>query len=200
MDELLGFIALSGALSPLMLWIPVCLLVAVVVSKRSTRGVYRLLIGLVAFAITFTLPLADEIAGRIYLNYLCKTQGGFKVYHTVELPEQSWNKDGEPLFIKYPPHSNSKVDGTLDISVLPDYGHDHELEKYSSVFDIQLYRYWYFDKKTNEILAEGRFFSSGGGWLNRTFSSNYGISCDRKGQPNNKAKVLSIFVPMKTTQ
>ena len=200
MDELLGFIALSGAFFPLILWIPVCLLVAVVVSRLSTRGVYRLLIGLVTFAITFTLPLADEIAGRIYLNYLCKTQGGFKVYHTVELPEQYWNKDGEPLFIKYPPHSHSKINGTLDFSVLPEYGLDHRDEIYSSIFNILLFRNWYFNKKTNAILAESKFFTWEGGWLSRTFNSNSGVSCDTSGQPNNRANVLSIFVPMKKAQ
>jgi hypothetical protein len=155
---------------------------------------------LVAFAITFTLPLADDIAGRIYLNYLCKTQGGFKVYHTVELPKQYWNENGEPLFIKYPPHSHSKVNGTLDFSVFPEYGLDHRDETYSSVFDISLFRYWYFNKKTNQVFGENRFFTWKGGWLNRTFSANSGVQCDTSRQPNTKGKILSIFVPRKTTQ
>ena len=200
MNELLGFIALSGAFFPLILWIPVCLLVAVIVSRLPAQGANRLFIGLVTLAITFMLPLADEIAGRIYMKYLCHRQGGFKVYHTVELPEQYWNEDGEPLFIKYPPHSDSKVNGTLDFSVLPEYGHDRRDETYSSVSDISLFRYWYFDKKTNQILAENRFFTWKGGWLNRTFSPQSGDSCDTTGQPNTKAKVLSVFVPIKKTQ
>ncbi|MGB7933199.1 MAG: hypothetical protein WCH04_13420 [Gammaproteobacteria bacterium] len=204
MDELLGFIALSGAFFPLILWIPVCLLVAVVVSRLSTRGVYRLLIGLAAFAITFTLPLADEIAGRIYLSYLCKTQGGFKVYHTIELPEKYWDENGDPRFIKFARFKDipslDKVNGTLDFSVLPEYGLDSKKEIYSSLFGIRLFRYWYFNKKTNQVLGENRFFTWKGGWLNRTFSANSGVSCDLSGQPNTKAKILSIFVPRKATQ
>ena len=203
MNELLGFIALSGPVLVLVLWLPVCILVAILVSKRYTRGGYRLVSGFVVFSIMFMLPIADEIAGQLYLRYLCKSQGGFRVYHTVELPDDYWDEKGDPRFIKFTRFKDipslDKVNGTLDLNVLPEYGIDRKHEIYSTVFGIRLFQYRYYDKKSKMVLAENRFFTSKGGWLNRAVGINAGVSCDTSGQPNTKEKILSIFVPITHT-
>jgi hypothetical protein len=194
--EVLGILMLSGIL-PVLIWLVVSILLIKFVIRPAGSSGRRVLIKLVVFPIMFLLPFADEIMGQTYLNYLCKTQGGFKVYQTVELPNEYWDENGDPLFIIFPKFSLHKVNGTLDFSRLPEYGIDREDIAYSPILGIQLFRHWYYEKKTRKMLAEGRFFTYSGGWLSRTFTSKSGVSCDTTGQPNTKANILSVFVSKK---
>ncbi len=192
----LVYMALSlGPFLPWLIWTPIALLISIWIAKRFLRMRRKALLGFALFLLILLLPFSDFIAGRIYFNKLCDTQYGFKVYHTVELPEQYWDEDGEPLFIKYPPYSNSKVNGTLNYDMLPEYEvHRSDWIKYSEIFDINQSRYWYFNKNTNEILADNTSFNHGCGWLMDKFTTSCGTRCDSYGQPNTKQKILSIFI------
>ncbi|MCK7498074.1 MAG: hypothetical protein MZW92_50730 [Comamonadaceae bacterium] len=85
-NELLGFAVLTGPLWLILLLLAATIWVASKVSRRFTPGRSRLVAGAGIALLVFLLPFADEIAGRIYFNYLCATQAGVKVYQTVELP------------------------------------------------------------------------------------------------------------------
>jgi len=199
MDELLGFMVLTGPLFPMLIWLIVCVLLVVFVVRPTGSGLRRVAIKTLAFVVIFLLPFVDEIIGKTYLDYLCSTQGGFKVYKTVVLPDEYWDEEGEAKFINFTRFENipqlDKVDGTLDFDVLPEYGLDSEDEVYSSVIGILVNRYWYFEKSSGEVLAEDRYFSYRGGWVARRFGARTGVSCDTSGQPNTKENILSLFVP-----
>ena len=73
LNELLGFVVLTGPLFLILAWLPVCIWIAVKVAKRFPRRGAKLAGGLGIFLLLFFLPFADEVAGRIYLNRLCAT-------------------------------------------------------------------------------------------------------------------------------
>ena len=98
MDTLLGFAVLTGPLWLIVVLIPLAIWIAVKVSKRFISGRTRFAAGVGIFLLVFAVPFADEIVGRVYLNYLCASQAGVKVYKTVELPGEYWNANGEPKF------------------------------------------------------------------------------------------------------
>ena len=100
MKQLLGFAVLTGPLFLIVLWVPVCLALAFLVGKKVIKKSLPLKItgGLAVFLIMLLFPVSDEIAGRIYFNHLCETEAGVKVYQTIELPAEYWDKDGKPNF------------------------------------------------------------------------------------------------------
>ena len=99
-DPLLGFAVLTGPLWLILILLPVCIWLAIKISKRFKPGVTRIAGGVGIFLLLFALPFGDEIAGRIYLSHLCATEAGVKVYQTVELPAEYWEADGKPIFRK----------------------------------------------------------------------------------------------------
>ncbi|MDH5191907.1 MAG: hypothetical protein OEW89_11750 [Gammaproteobacteria bacterium] len=188
LNEILGFVVLSGPLVVLVIWLPVSLLIAVKLGKRFRGAGIKVIGGLVIFAIAFILPFADEIAGRVYLNYLCETKAGVKVYQTVELPAEYWDEDGRPKFIQ--------GIGSLDTSVLSKYMTDFKNEKYSSLFDIKKFRFWYSEKESGKVVAEVNDFHYVGGWIIKNFTPNgaSGEKCQRPELLDSKGIILSIFM------
>jgi len=198
MDELLGFMVLTGPLFPMLIWLIVCVLLVVFVVRPTGSGLRRVAIKTLAFVVIFLLPFVDEIIGKTYLDYLCSTQGGFKVYKTVVLPDEYWDEEGEAKFINFTRFENipqlDKVNGTLNFEALPEYGLDSREEVYSSVLGILVNRYWYYAKASGEVLAENHYFTYKGGWVGRLLGIRSGASCDTRGQPNTMQKILSIFI------
>jgi hypothetical protein len=97
-DTILGFAVLTGPLWLILILLPVCIWLAVKLAKRFKPGITRLAGGVGIFLLLFALPFGDEIAGRIYLSYLCSTQAGVKVYQTVELPAEYWDEEGGKIY------------------------------------------------------------------------------------------------------
>lgn len=100
MNGLLGFAVLTGPLWLILILLPVSIWIAVKVAKRFKQRSAKLTGGLGIFLLVFFLPFSDEIAGRIYFNYLCAAEAGVKVYQTVELPAEYWDERGRAKFIK----------------------------------------------------------------------------------------------------
>lgn len=186
-NELLGFAVLTGPLWLILILLPVCIWIAIKISKRFKPGATRLAGGLGIFLLLFALPFGDEIAGRIYLSHLCATEAGVKVYQTVELPAEYWDEHGRPKFIK--------GIGVLDTAVLTNYDGDFKNETYPSFFHIKKFRFWFFEKQSGKILGEITNFNFLGGWVTRNFNPapGGGTSCD---QPiDSRGILLSIFRP-----
>ena len=127
-------------------------------SKRSKWGAR------IAVALVFILiPTGDEIAGRIYFNHLCKTQAGVKVYKTIELPAEYWDKDGKPKFY-------DKRTGNLSL----------KLSQYAEIKSNRTTYSWgiekretiLLDKQTHRKISEDSWFMHWGGWIKRNLSPN----------------------------
>lgn len=165
LNELLGFVVLTGPLFLIIAWLPVCIWIAVKMAKRFKRGSAKLASGLGVFVLIFLAPFADEITGHFYLSYLCTTEAGVKVYQTVELPAEYWDEQGRPKFYK--------ANGDLDKTVLGERFMEPVLTKpYSSIFRIDERHQQLVDTSTHQTLGEVINFMHWGGWVSRNFSAN----------------------------
>lgn len=191
LNELLGFVVLTGPLFFIVLWIPVCIILAIWVSRKAIKKSMpaKIIGGLLVFFILLLLPVVDEIAGRVYLNHLCETQAGAKVYKKMELSAEYWDKQGIPKFLK----ENGDIDRKLLDEKIDE---SRELESYLSFPPIEMYRYK-VKNNSNEILGERIDFLFSGGWVIRsTTSSNSAITCKKsRGKEFWRDFYSSIFVP-----
>lgn len=176
MDTLLGFIVLTGPLFLIVLWVPMCLALAFLVGKKCIKKSLTLKIagGIAVFLIMLLFPVADEIAGRIYLNHLCETEAGVKVYQTIELPAEYWDEEGKPLFM------NSR--GVLNMKLLGDrFEWKRQINPYINNFSLRINNYQrvLFNKQTLKVIGEKNSFSRDFGWIltNFTPAPNKGEGC-----------------------
>jgi len=180
MDELLGFMVLTGPLFPMLIWLIVCVLLVVFVVRPKGSGLRRGAIKTMVFVTVLVLPFADGIVGHYYLKHLCETQDGFKVFQTVELPDEYWDKDGAPKFIA--------ANGFVDMSKLPgDYQWERIEEPYiNNLITIDIIHWRLMDLEANETLGERITYMRKYGWLRHfSVSPSIGASCrDIYGEAN----------------
>lgn len=183
MNELLGFIVLSGPLLLILLWLPVSLWIAFKVSKRFTQPGKKLAVGISLFILTLLLPFADEIIGRIYFNHLCTTQAGVKVYQTVELPAEYWDGEGRARFY-----------ASFDSLLGDTYSVKYKQGSRAPFFNIDHAGYVYSNGQSGQVLGEAIDFRHWGGWIRRNFSpSESATSCLNYSDPSNRL-IDRIFI------
>jgi hypothetical protein len=188
-NELLGFAVLTGSLWLILVLLPLFLWLAIKLAKRFKRRSTKLAGGVGIFLLGFTVLFGDEIAGGIYLNYLCNTEAGVKVYQTVELPAEYWDENGKPKF-----YDDKNGNFTLE-----GYRVDYETGVYSSFFHVDNAGYKRAEVRSGQVLGEVTDFRHWGGWIKRNFnpagpSAN---SCEnRKEHSNNLIK--KIFTQKKS--
>jgi hypothetical protein len=189
LNELLGFAVLTGPLWLILILMPIVIWIAVKTARHFQQRGAKITAGFLVFLLVFFVLFADEIAGRIYLNHLCATEAGVKVYQTVELPAEYWDERGKPKFIK--------GIGALDTATLTNYDTDIALEKYPSFFRIEKFRFRYVEKQSGKLLGEVTDFHYFGGWIAQNFNPapGGGASCDRPESRDSKGILMSIFRP-----
>ncbi len=158
-DELLGFAVLTGPLWLMLILLPVSIWIAVKVAKRFKQRSAKLAGGVGIFLLVFVVLFGDEIAGRLYFNYLCVTEAGVKVYKTVELPAEYWDVEGKAKFYV---NFDSLLGKTYSVKYKPG--------TYSSFFYIDDAGYAYSNKQTGQVLGEAIDFRHWGGWIRRNFN------------------------------
>lgn len=191
MDQLLGFVVLTSPLSLIMLWVPICLALAVFVGKKfiKKRLPLKIVGGLVVFLVALPLPISDEIAGRIYFNHLCETEAGVKVYQTIELPAEYWDEDGKPKFIK----SNGDIDRNMLGNEIIE---DRDLNDFTPLLGIKRYRSM-LKNTSNEIIGENIDFLLTRGWVIQNFTTgDSSRTCNKsKGKEFWHDYYISLFEP-----
>ncbi len=176
MNELIGFIVLTGPLFLIVIFAVIALIAIIILMKKVTGTKKRWLGGLSVFGIAFFILFGDEIVGKMYLGYLCENKAEMKIYNTVELPAKYWNEDGSPKFINARGVLNAKM---LDKRFEWQTKYSPYVNKFIRVEKIsQLLR----DKKHNIELGEKVTFVRYFGWLNN-FSP----------APNTSESCLNIF-------
>lgn len=186
MKQLLGFAVLTGPLFLIVLWVPVCVALAFLVGRKVIKKSLPLKItgGIAVFLIMLLLPVSDEIAGRIYFNHLCKTEAGAKVYQTIKLPAEYWDKDGKPNFYV-----------NWDTGLGKRYPLIRQDGSFSSLFHINDAGFKFVEKKSGKTLGEVINFRYLGGWIFRSFNtSNSSSSCEMREEIIN-----DIFIPENKT-
>lgn len=161
----------------------------------------------IAIAILILIPTGDSIIGHLYLNHLCSTEAGVKVYQTVELPVEYWDGQGKPRFLA--------ANGFVDMKLLPNKFEWRKVDEpyVNSVIKIGKWRWQLMDKETQNVLGEKITYMRHFGWLNRfSPAPNIGESCrDLGGEFNRDALLrkereqdqmffLGIFKPAASTR
>jgi len=113
----------------------------------------------IVIAILILIPTWDSIVGHIYLNHLCSTEAGVRIYQTVELPAEYWDSQGKMRFLK----SNGDIDQVM-------LGKKFEWHSVNEPYSVLLVKvdkvHWQFrDAGTQRVLAERTSFWWLGGWL-----------------------------------
>lgn len=150
------------------------------VSRKFAKKRAKLITGILMTLIFILIPTGDEIAGRIYFNHLCETEAEAKVYQTIELPAEYWDKDGKPKFyVNWADNLGRK------------YPLIYEHGEFSSLFGIENAGFEFVDKGSGSALGKVVNFRYWGGWLRRNFSPhNTADSCEVK-----EGIINQIFVP-----
>ena len=190
MNELLGFMVLTGPLLLIVAWLPLCIWISMKVVRRFQRGGLRWVGGWLTFLVLFLVPFADEVVGPIYLSYLCATEARFKVYQTVELPREYWDEQGRAKFL------NER--GVLDMEMFGNRFEFRGVEESitDSFIKIGKRRHQLRDAATTKMLGEKITFRRYYGWLNRfSPAPNVAESCRKKEAAENRNYMLKIFVP-----
>ncbi len=173
MKQLLGFMVLTGPLFLIVLWVPVCIALAVLVAKKLIKKSLPLKItgGLAVFLIILLLPVSDEIAGRIYFHHLCETEAGVKVYQQIELPAEYWDENGKPKFF----NKQGYLKHEFWVNFIDE---DSHVIHYSQILGIDKDFTIVKRKNSKRKLADIITFRFWGGWLRRNFSPhNTANSC-----------------------
>jgi len=191
MDILKTFLfitVLTGPLWLMLILLAVSLWIAVKVARRLKPGVFRFVGGVSVFLLLVCLPFVDEIAGRIYLNHLCTTEAGVKIYQTVELPAEYWDDEGKPRYLG--------TNGFVDMKLLPNRFEWHNVnESYiDSVIKIGKRRWQLLDKDTQTILGERITYMRHFGWINRfSLAPNIGEGCAYLGGQKDREQEKKYF-------
>jgi hypothetical protein len=179
LNELVGFAVLTGPLWLILIVLGIAIWIGAKAAKRFERRSAKIAVRLLVFLLVFFAPFADEVAGTIYLNHLCATEAGVKVYKTVELSAEYWDEEGRPKFF----NKQGYVDRDFWLMRI-DEGGGH-VERYSSIFAIDKNFSRVADKGSRELLGEIITFRHWGGWVRRNFSpSNTADSCQYIYDPN----------------
>jgi hypothetical protein len=139
----------------LMIFVPVIYIaIAWMIIKRLTNKRAKW----IAVVIFILIPTWDEIAGRIYFQYLCETEGGSKIYKIVELSKEYFSQQGRPD-LKF-----SKKQGAF-LEIADRYVTSRSGQTVSKTFRIDKTIITVKDTVTGTELATNTSFVYFGGWL-----------------------------------
>jgi hypothetical protein len=183
-NELLGLMVLTSPLWLFVILLVVGIAAALLIAKRYPSTGKKWLAGVITVLGVFVIAFADEIAGRVYFNYLCATQAGVKVYQTVELPAEYWDENGRPKFY-----------ANWDAHLGKSYPLKYKRGRYSSLFAIDIAGHEFIDSRSDRLLGEAIDFHYRGGWVSRNLSlHNSAIGCINYTEPSNRL-IDRIFRP-----
>jgi hypothetical protein len=153
---LLLWIAVSGGLA----W-----LVAILLSRRSSKLWLRPLLTLILLPVVFLAPLSDEIVGKFQFDRLCEEAKEVKIHAThpvgedLYTPEGKW-REGNTL------EERNRLSAIYEALVRWDLGPSTP-EAIPGMTPIRKYHTKIYDRTDGRLLAEFVGFGTSGGWLGR---------------------------------
>lgn len=176
-NELLGFAVLTSPLWLLTILVVVAVVLAVHITKGSTRRIAKIAIAILTVILVLGVPFSDHVVGRVYFNHLCDTQAGPRVYHMLTLPRELWNDNGQPKFIT--------ANGDIDKVMLAGRVNDEVFRKpFAPALGIDKDQHQVVDASTNKVLGEMITFAHWGGWIARTLTTSpRARSCKDQSEP-----------------
>ena len=183
----MAFVVLSLPILAVLLIVVVAIIAIRVAERRAGTTAKKWITGFIVALVAVLILTWDEVGGRLYLSYLCATQGGAVVYKQVKLPTEYWSADGSPIFLD---DRGNKVRTSLDDT----YQFTSEsTDDFSKVFRITRLIYRVQDRNTREVFGTYTIFFSFGGWFQNFTSLNIiGRNCpdDRGFYPRFLRKIF----------
>lgn len=158
-------------------------------ARRPSTSSSKWLITLFSAGVFISLPIGDEIAGYIYFRHLCETEGGVRVYKTVELGPEYWNPDGSSKFITVEAEREGKI-------LVPGYSWESQWTRdFDKAFNLAKQRYSVVEVSTGNEIASKTFFVNFHGWLiNHSFAHVTGDRCPSQDTPTYRGLLERVFV------
>jgi len=207
-----------GFFLALLFYIVLAWLVARWVSRKLLEVKKYQTIAKIVILVVFTLiPTWDIIPGKLYFNHLCETEGGLKIYKTVEGVEGFYHFPGtefwqealnqygykyleagaEPSFYRYSLQKGnlakeniSELSSRYGVQVIGDTWQPLK-------FNVNKYEIVITDIQTNDRLAVMKRFSHGGNWLQRRFKPLLGRGGHCPSEPDYRAFFTNTLKPSK---
>lgn len=123
---------------------------ALFVAKQVGKGSSSKFAKYTTIAVFVLIPTWDVIPGQLYHGHLCETEGGVKVFKTLEVDKTYFLPDGQP--------DEEKLGNRFDRPSVVD-------RTYSKVFHITKYQRSIVDKQTGNNLGTATDFWHYGGWF-----------------------------------
>jgi hypothetical protein len=120
------------------------------VAKQVGKGTGSQLAKYITLVVVVLLPTWDILPGQLYHQHLCKTEGGVKVFKTIEVEKAYFLPDGRP--------DEKRIQEIVDWRYTLDRG-------YSTTFHITRTEGTLGDKKTGDRLGAATGFLHYGGWI-----------------------------------
>ena len=171
MRELFGFFILTAPLFLIISWILICIVLGIFTSRKLLKNrtvPTKTLAGVLVFLLGLVIPVADEIAGRIYYTNLCEEEAGVKVYKTILLSADNWDENGRPIFY-------DDKNGNLNLPI-----NTVEWQSKEEEFALNVVKTTSLmkEKVSGKTLNERILFIYSGGWVSRNFTpQNTAYSC-----------------------
>lgn len=172
MSSLSEFASQAAPFFLIALWGFAAISISVWVTRRYMRlpVSYRFPVGLMIFLCMLLLPASDEIAGRVYLQHLCATEAGIKVYQPADISAAYWDEKGVPTFIK-------ENGGLEDAFIEQGYRTQTQWQPVASGVGVERYRQMLFNP-SHEVMGEVVTYIFQGGWITRTATPrSAGVDC-----------------------
>jgi hypothetical protein len=137
-------------------------IVTVKVVRQKKTNVGKLLVSIGIPLIAIVVVFGDELAAVIYMHVLCKTEGGPRVYKTVDLPTSYFKEASQEYWGGYMP-DDKQLKSRFDL----------RFEDSAHALGVSRSRFLIIDRTTSETLGESVRFGARCGW----FQSMFGIQC-----------------------
>ena len=158
-----------------MLYVYIAYIVITKIVKNKSIG-NKIMISSLMAVIFYLVPFGDHHFGKMYFNDLCESDGGVKVYKSIELPSKYFDEDNMLKAYK-------NIRTFNELNVLHRYVGSSELTpKYMKNFKIGLSYKKIIDNKTGVVISEVKNFYFKGGWLVNSIGLEVSpVSCKDSG-------------------
>lgn len=162
MFEILALLVLIG-------WVVLSIWLAARITRVVRQGALKALIFLVLASVLSALPLADEIIGKFQFDRLCEEAKDVKIFATKPVGEELYFPDGRWRLSSSPPLPLNESNHRQSIYESLVRYERNELEIIGIAMPISGRETRIFDRKTGQLLASYRLYSTRGGWISRSF-------------------------------
>lgn len=153
-------------------WSVICWKLARWMTRAIERRGLRVGLFVIALALLFIAPLTDEIIGKFQFDRLCRAADQVHIYGKIPAGEELYTPDGRwKIGMDVATKHSSQIRAEQDfIYSLLRYERS-PIRHIDAAIPIREYRNRIYDRRTEKLLAEYKFYGTSGGWVSRNFET-----------------------------